>query len=550
MSFLTSKQVFDEIFGQNFSKPDLEKQESGTPASECEQEVQAEESCIPDKAGSSQNAEPSSEEKADAESVETAMGQFLEGLAGYLSGQPGPLPKILGAYIRGGGPLMVFSCREDVCASIVAELYTQQIPYALISSPDGQYGFLVRAEDQQKTENVQKAVLEMLSRRCEILTGDDIKRKAAASPDKSCISLCGLTLGQEEIFRKKFAQLQENAELGVDRMKDGTYMVTLPTKDCIRTDNPDTADLCRAWLEMILSCGGPNGNRNQALAEYAFDLSCRLAKDFREPGVSLNRTPLWVVGNSQQYMRISANGFEYGRGQNRDQKVVLKPVARIDITNPSYRRLLVSYLSRIPFAVTTYDQNEMMAHLKKKKEAERSRDLLDTAPDARQVIMERGEREMAHKIDQLIKNKIRHDPVMIETKHYSEKFIHYSEELTSFMTSLTDELFPEGYSKEDIAALNATMSRYGLDGEMYRETLPEIHSVEIIEITDTIERIADIGEALEKEELARQEEARNRAAERSSVHSMTSRKRIRQAPPREDGRGRSDQSGRDIGGRD
>lgn len=483
MSFLTSKQVFDQIFSP-------------------------EETAAPDAAGASPEPESQKQKQAEPSVTSTPLAQFLNGLAGWLISQPGPLPQALGKHIREGKPLMVFSCREDVCSGLVSELYAQQIPYALLASPEGQYGFLVRSDDQTKTEEVQKKVLQAFSRRCEILTGEEIKRQTASSQDKSCIALCGLTLGQEEIFRKKFAQVRENAQLGVDRMADGTYTITLPTKDSIRIDEPESADVCRAWLETILSCGGPGGSRNEALAEYAFHLRRRLAQNFREAGVNLNKTPLWIVGGGKQYVKITANGFEYGHGVTKDQQVSLKPSVKIDITNPSYRKYLVSFVTRIPYAATTYDLNQAMLHLKRKKEKEKI-DMLDLEPDAQQVIMARGEREMGQKIDRMIKSKIRHDPVMIASGHYNEKFMHYADEVKAFLKDLAYDRIPQGYSREEIADLRETMQRFGLDGEMYANTISEIDTLDIVEITDTIERISDIEEILEKEEEPEKEQERS-----------------------------------------
>ena len=448
--------------------------------------------------------------------------QFLTKLADYLQGkQASPLAKTMGKHIAAGGTMASFTCREDLFMDIADELYEYEIPYAPTATNDGKTGFIVRKQDEEQAMQVCKEMLQVKGKFCRVLTGEDIIKKVAISKeqDKSCIAVYGLTPGQAQLMKDRFAKYFEHAEIGLDQMEDGTMMITLLAKDAVKRNIRSAPDLCTVYLETILASTGPNRIKNEAYAELKIAMQDRLAKGFYDGKTNLNKTPLWIVGYGSQYITITANGFTYGRAVRRGDEIQFIPYEQADTTQPDYKQLLISYSSRIPFPIVTYNSTEVIHHFQ--RQTGEDMDVLDVSPSSQYRAYARGEKLLSKQLDQMVTRKIQNDQIMNMDGRQNEKFLHYIEALKELLKAFILGRIPKGYEPSDGKILQDILKKYQMDGEMYEQSLLAIRDIEAVTISASIERIADVEKKIEKErgmEVARKrEEKKNRGRTKSTL---------------------------------
>ena len=97
-----------------------------------------------------------------------------------------------------------------------------------------------------------------------------------------------------------------------------------------------------------------------------------------------------------------------------------------------------------------------------------------------------------------------------------EKFAHYVEELKSVMKALTLGRVPAGYELEDSKNIKDILDKHKMDGEMYEQSQVALQNIEVVMITTTIERIADVGEKIGEEKGKRDREIEEQRKERAS----------------------------------
>ena len=460
---------------------------------------------------------------------------FITELGAYLYNTKSPLANKLGDHIKNGGLLSTFTCRAGLCSDVADELYENDIPFVIVASSDDRYGFVVRKNDSEQAKKAGDAVLIRKGRACIAMSGEDMQKQAAMSGegDRTCISIHGLKFGQAQLFKKKFTEYNDAAKVGIDFMEDKTYTLTFFAKDSIKKYANGDPDLCRIYLEVILATGGPYRAKISQYAEAKATMTQRLANNFVEPDVNLKKTPLWIVGNGWHYMKVDINGFVYGQASVNGEEVSFSVLSQADIAQPDYHEMLVSYASRIVNPSCTYNHNEIMEHFKhlqrkKRKEQEEKGyiDVLDTVPSPEEIVQRRGEKQLAALLDTMIMRKIQNDPIMVMDGRYHEKFSHYVSELKNVMKAFCIGRIPIGYSKEDHARIREVLNKYNLDGEMYEQSLINLKDIEAVEITGTIERIADISERIQKG----REEQQRKAQEKQKARAARTRSRIIKAP--------------------
>ncbi len=445
--------------------------------------------------------------------------QYLTEIAKYLQTRthvPGAVA--LGEWILSGKSLFVFTCREDMTETLAEKLRVAEVPYAVLFTSSGQMGFIIRSADGKKADEIKAATLIEASRTCRVVSGEDMINLAAASKakDKSCLAFHGLSKAQAYYIRDGYAKRFTHPEIGLDSMSDGTYTLTIRAQDSIKQNTrDDTSDICTILLETIMKTGGPNGRRNTYYAEMEEDYRERLSREFIEEGVNMNRTPLWIIGKGNQFVKITAQGFSYGHAVRKDV-VELKTELQVENVQPDFRQLLVSYTRRIPYKVFTYSSEAVIYHFSKKEEGEF--DAADISPEPMYYVYNRGEQELAKTIDQIMTRKLHNEEIMIMDGRWHEKYARYMEEAQAVLRALAVGRLPAGYEPEDLIKIRSILEKYKMQADMYEMSIDLIEKIQAVPIIETIERVADVQkklgitrETLEREkEKAREERAAKR----------------------------------------
>ena len=422
----------------------------------------------------------------------------------------------LGKWIDAGKPIVAFTCREDVVEPLAIELGDKGVPYAVTVSEAGETGFVVREPDEKAVSAAEKEVLGSLSCTCMVVPGKEVRKKIGLSKekDKTVLAVCNLTPAQAEIIRKLYGQYHDGAVIGLDRHQDGTYSLSVPAKKSIKRSAREGMDLCGIILEAMLTTGGPiavivNG---QAAKKMEFDE--RLAKNFQEKGINLNRTPLWIAGTGFQYMKVTGNGFEYGHVRPGKASPVLEAQVQASTAQPDYRQLLISYTQRIPDKVVTYDAAEVLRHFQTPADAEEL-DFLDIKKTPEERMYARGETKAARQMDMMVARKIQGDGIMLMDGRYNEKLKHYLDEAAQLLAALQDDRVPAGYEPDDVESLRRIFADHKMEAEMYETAVENMRGLEALDIVHSVERIADIAKLIEQQEQGKEQE-RGRGEERGS----------------------------------
>ena len=460
----------------------------------------------------------------------TPQGNFLQEAAAYLKKKQNvPWALELGQWIDSGKELAAFTCREDVMYDMADELYQANVPYMVLATAKGKVGFLVKKTDDEKAMQAKANVLQRKSKVCTVVSSAELLRQIsqAKTTDKTCLAVHGLTRGQVQVIQDRFAEYLEAPKIGVDKMRDGTFTVSMFAKGSIKKNTRAGVDFCRIFLEAIMATTGPNAGKNEAYAFLQSSFMEKLAMDFKEPGVNRNKTPLWIVGASSQYLKMTERDFVYGHAVNRDGRLVLEEEFSAIADQPDYRECLVSYAARIPYCKVTYNQTEVMRHLDKGSKTDIP-DKLDISPMTSYRVWARGEKQLAKAIDIMMTRKMQNDEIMVMDGRYNEKFSHYIKEAAKIFEALSIDRAPVGYDLEDVELIKSIMERHKLEGEMYEKTAEAMQTVEALILTNAIERIEDVNEriGMKREEIERNKELeREERAERSKARAKGTRAR-------------------------
>lgn len=422
---------------------------------------------------------------------------FLDSLTKYLLSKPSiQSAHDMGVWLSEKRPVSAFLCREDVVTDLAECLTEKGIPYAATVSAGGDTGFLIRAVDAPEVERLSRQVLDRMGHYLKVMSGQELREELsrARGQDKNVLSISGLSGEETRIFLSRYREYKDGSKVGVDRMQDQTYTISLPAGNSIKKSCRDGVDVCRIYLESAMAARGPNGSRNTARAILQERYEKALAHDFREEDVNLMRTPLWIVGTSRQYMKVTGRGFEYGYGIQNGDEVTLTPTVQADTLQPNYRQMLISYGERIPNKRMTYDSTEVINHFRKNTN-DAVLDVLDTTASVSEKMTGWGEKKIAALMDTMVMRKIQGDSIMLTGKH-DEKLLHYALEAASILEAVSAGYIPDGFEAEDMGALRALMDKYGIEETSYKDTAVMLSKTEVQVSARNFERITDLDKEL------------------------------------------------------
>ena len=450
------------------------------------------------------------------EETQTPSERFHTDLMSYLRTKSNvPSAVKMAEWLADDKPVIAFKCRENVGLSVVEKLYENKIPYVTMISESGKLGFILRQCDKEAVEKANEEVLHEKSRFCTVISGSQMAKQASQSreTDKSCLVVHGLSRSQAEIMKRKYAQYFEAPKIGLDRRHDGTYDFTVFGRESVKRNSRGGPDICTLFLETLLETGGPDEARVNAEANMHSIFIERLAKNFDDPEINMNKMPLWIIGAGMNYMKVTSSEFVYGHVTiARNRELDFNQDAHASALQPDYREMLVSYAARFYNPIMTYNMSEVISHF---GGANDSNHLGPSSllPNSKSRAWARGEHEMSLLIDKMLTRKIAGDPIMTMEGRWGEKFQHYANTAKEFMASLTTGRVPKGYEQSEISSLQEIMDKHGLEGSMFSKVSKNFTKINAITISDTRDRITNVAERIgESRDAIEKEKAREKAA--------------------------------------
>ena len=255
------------------------------------------------------------EETVKAKNAQEIIQNFLKELQTYLRGQKrNPAAIAIYDWLRRGGIISSFTCRADMVEAMERELRKQNVPYVLVQEAQGDYGFLIRAKDKGKEKKIARHVLRRSADYCTVVSGEEAGEAYLKSKELDKTMLAIGNLSEEEVIHLegKCNEVLAGEVIGVDKMEDGTYMMSFhgPTAVDWRRNNPFPLALAQTVMRM-------NGaSKAESKQEARYQKAYRKAKGEGFPDKNgENKNPVWVVGHQNKYVKRTARGFELGHAE-------------------------------------------------------------------------------------------------------------------------------------------------------------------------------------------------------------------------------------------
>lgn len=457
--------------------------------------------------------------------------EFFDGVLQYLDKRR-QLTKEAGRlydWIKEGNPMTGFLCGTDVRHDIADEMVETELPFLCITEPHGESGFLIRACDDKKADDIKDKVLDNRSRYCKIVTSEELKTDVikAKEADKNVIHINHLSSEQAEILRDLCEENLDETEVGIDEMEDGTYMFTFYGKLGIPKRRGSSMGISELFVLLMLMSKGFQSDINQRIARNKRNFDLALARGFqiankvagREEKINLRNTPAWVVGRGPHYICLNGSGFEFGIAIAEGSDVRLEEIYSVDANSPEYDAELVSYMARINDKTFTYNQKQALKHLSGKEAG------LTYTRSSDNKIVNSVNHKMANKINEIVMAKLEADPVMIMNGHWDKKFDLYMQEAATLIdgarillnevarqvvltgkseeevyeeliTKGNVERVPEGYTLDDFKELIEIPQTHGLKLEAYVPAISAMRHIEKTMVKAQVPQIKDINQQL------------------------------------------------------
>ena len=155
---------------------------------------------------------------------------FLKRLNNYLkTHKKYPAADAIRKWLEKGGSISSFTCRGDMVEQMISALRLNAIPFILIQEITGNKGFLIRSKDNDKQRKIANQLLNISAYYCKITSGKEasqfyLKKRI---PNKEMIAIGDVTKEQMIYLTEGCNQILPGETIGVDKMKDGTYLLTI-----------------------------------------------------------------------------------------------------------------------------------------------------------------------------------------------------------------------------------------------------------------------------------------------------------------------------------
>ena len=408
-------------------------------------------------------------QKAFIDSNKTLTEEFLVELRIYLKESKIKRCQILLECMDQGLPLASFLCRNDICDDLVTELLQISIPFVMVTNSKGEYGFIIRSSDRAMTNEVIRKILKRKGTYCEIVTGEEllaIIMGLKGESDKQMLALTGLSIEKLKILEKLCKKKGILDYIAEDKMDDGKYRFMVHAKRASQDYN-----FAEFIISMVMMTEGKNKDLHKRRILNEMNVQKLRAMNFgRAEGM---KSPLYIIGSSNQYIKIEQDRFEFGHSARKDGEAVLCAQFFADSSTPSYKEYEISFLNRIPDPIPTKDLHLVMEHFNNHT----GRDPLDFGMEWAERKNYFGEKLLVNNLMTTVARKIQDDPIMNVTGRWLEKTFHTTTEAGILLDALIKDIIPQGYDELDMTQLKLGASEFGMDIKDYRTVSHELQHI-------------------------------------------------------------------------
>ena len=400
---------------------------------------------------------------------------FMAMLSVYLHGRKEWPARAMYSWIRSGGKLCAFTCREDLVQPVIDMLMEKGCPFVLVKETTGNTGFLIRDADSGRVKIAADDMLKAGSGYCEITTGEmaGIIYRRAKVKDRSMLVFEGLS--EEEVY-----YLQEEAgpslpgmAVGVDRMPDGTYMMTCHGESAFGTKG---SSFGTALMEAVMLCGGECADAVKERGKLRREYLKARASGFPDRDGTAD-SPVWIVGGGDCYVKRTRDGFEAGHAEELCGEVFLVIDAETGIKEEGYDKRLGSALSRITGHRCLYEEDEVLEYFRNKKDQYRG-------------MKETGLRMLVSCASGIVSGKEER-----AGRNWAKRMTRYRDEMCHLLETAGRGAVPPGYGKNDILRLRKIIRVFSLDMERSQPAIDRMRGIAVLE-RDAGPRRIDIEEKL------------------------------------------------------
>ena len=401
---------------------------------------------------------------------------FMAMLSDYLCGRKEWPARAMYSWIRRGGKLCAFTCREDLVQPVIDMLMEKGCPFVLVKETTGNTGFLIRDADSGRVKAAADDMLKAGSGYCEITTGEmaGIIYRRAKIKDRSMLVFEGLS--EEEVY-----YLQEEAgpslpgmAVGVDRMPDGTYTMTCHGESAFGIKG--SGSFGTALMEAVMLCGGECADAVKERGKLRREYLKARASGFPDRDGTADR-PVWIVGRGDCYVKRTRDGFEAGHAEELCGEVFLVIDAETGLKEEGYDKRLGSALSRITGHRCLYEEDEVLEYFRNKKDQYRG-------------MKETGLRMLVSCASGIVSGKEER-----AGRNWAKRMTRYRDEMCHLLETAGRGAVPPGYGKNDILRLRKIIRVFGLDMERSQPAIDRMRGIAVLE-RDAGPRRIDIEEKL------------------------------------------------------
>lgn len=422
---------------------------------------------------------------------------FLYKLSIYLKQQSHyPAAKAISNWISKGGSLSAFTCRADMVEPMINALRRESIPFVIVQEMTGNKGFIIRSKDNEMQRKIANHLLKTSAKYCQVKTGKEASEEYLRRriQDKNMLAVGDVTPEQLVYLEELCNQILPGETIGVDKMEDGTYLVTVHGQTAIIGPHQYRGRNFAAALSETLFLFDSNVKKEMLeISSNTNEFRKAKSEGFLDKDNSTQQ-PVWIVGKENIFVKRTMRGFEVGHAEEIGEEVFLETDYRVSFDDPQYDTRLNSGLSKITDKKVLYRLQDVIDHYKTKKSQIRNAKI-------------EGEKHLMEEVDYIVANKVRSDAAYVRGNNWAAKLKHYATEVHKVLSATKDGRIPVGYSKEQIVSLMDITHRYKIDLSIATPAINKLKNVEVFDRPAGPPKIRSIEQEIARFSKGREEQA-------------------------------------------
>ena len=409
--------------------------------------------------------------------------QFLEKLTDYLETRKmvSPFSDIYERVVH-KKPLSAFACRNDIALDMTELLSERQISCIRVVAPNGKTGFVTSSDDDDGVKSIQSELLKRKSRFLPVYTGKMLRSMIDGEKTQSVLSLSGLTRDEIYLLRNLCENNGGLSACGIDEMEDGTFKFSVFSGEAIKPGVKGLS-LPQIYIQVQMMLSGPYSDLVTQRIERQARFEDLLAEDY-SIHTQNNDRPIIILGEAQEFVRISRDGMEHGYVEMNDGEYHFSVDKELRSTLPDYSLKISAYACRLVNPVVIKDPHDLSSALNHPSISVSNRELHDTM----------GQKAFFAKIAELLEQKKEYDPTLIQAGAYDEKFQRLLEKTKFLLAASVTGNYPSEYTEKEQTELEKLKEQVGLSLAPYKEVIRTLSSVEVQTETKDIKKLRSLNE--------------------------------------------------------